>query len=238
MRQQFLPNKFKIISGSALKVIAVMTMIIDHIGAHLINREIVLLQIGGYELTLYRAMRDVGRLAFPIFCFLLIEGFLHTRNRKRYGISLFIFALVSEIPWNLEHTGTIFFKEQNVFFTLLLGYLGMCAIEYFKTRPIIQFLSLLGLAILSVVLKTDYSISGYCFIILLYMLREHEVMRIFTTSLLSNYRFVLLAFFLISMYNGKRGFIKGKFLKYAFYAIYPLHIFIIYLIKANLIGFE
>lgn len=238
MRQQFLPDKFKIISGSVLKVIAVVTMIIDHIGVHLINRKIVLLQIGGHELTLYSAMRDIGRLAFPIFCFLLIEGFLHTRSRKRYGISLFIFALVSEIPWNLEHTGTFLYEEQNVFFTLFLGYLGLCTIEYFKARPIVQFLSLLGLAALSVVLKTDYSISGYCFIILLYVLREYEVLRTFTAPILSNYRFVLFAFLPISMYNGKRGFIKGKFLKYAFYVIYPLHIFIIYLIKANTIGFE
>lgn len=238
MKQRFLPDNFRVLSGSILKVVAVVSMLIDHVGVHLVNNEIILIQYGDYRLTLYRAMRDIGRLAFPIFCFLLIEGFLHTRNQKRYGISLFIFAIISEIPWNLEHTGTFFYDQQNVFFTLLLGYLGMCAIEFLKSCPITQFISLLTLAVLSVILKTDYSIEGYCFIILFYMLREHEILRIFTAPLLSNYRFVLLAFLPISMYNGKRGFIKGNFLKYTFYLIYPMHILIIYIIKANTIGFK
>ena len=101
-----------------------------------------------------------------------------------------------------------------------------------------MFLSLLCLAVVSYFLDADYSIQGFAFIILLYALREQKILRVFTAVLLNNFRFVALAFLPISLYNGKRGFIRGAFLKYLFYLIYPVHIFIIYLIKLNYIGFE
>ncbi len=78
---RLVPNNWKIFSGSALKLIAIISMFIDHTACHLIDQKLVLLRLWGHELTLYRLMRDLGRLAFPIFCFLLIEGFLHTRFR-------------------------------------------------------------------------------------------------------------------------------------------------------------
>ena len=234
---RIIPDKWKVFSGSALKVIAVITMFIDHVGCHLVNQKIVLLQLGPTKLLLYRLMRDIGRLAFPIFCFLLIEGFLHTRSRLRYGISLAALAVISEVPYNLEHTGTLFYQEQNVFFTLTLGYLGLCAIERFRKKPWLCLLCILGLAIVSNHLNADYKISGYAFILLLYALRENELLRFFIALMLNNFRFTMVAFIPISLYNGKRGFIRTPFLKYLFYFIYPAHIFVIYLIKANTIGF-
>lgn len=78
---RLVPNNWKIFSGSALKLIAIISMFIDHTACHLIDQKLVLLRLWGHELTLYRLMRDLGRLAFPIFCFLLIDGFLHTRFR-------------------------------------------------------------------------------------------------------------------------------------------------------------
>ena len=92
--------------------------------------------------------------------------------------------------------------------------------------------------VVSYYLNADYWVQGFAFIILLYALREQKLLRIFTAFLLNNFRFVMLAFLPIALYNGKRGFIRGAFLKYLFYLIYPLHIFIIYLIKLNFIGFE
>ncbi len=234
---QIIPDRFKVLSGSALKVLAVVTMIIDHIGSHLVDRSIVLFEWGSYSLTLYRAMRDIGRLAFPIFCFLLIEGFLHTRSKVRYGVSLAALAVISEIPYDLEHNGTILYLGQNVFFTLLLGYLGLCAIEKCYSKPIPALICVVGLALIALHLRADYDIVGFGFILVLYGLRRNELLRIFTGIMLGNYRFVMLAFLPISLYNGKRGFIKGPFLKYLFYFIYPVHIFIIYLIKANTVGF-
>lgn len=234
---QLIPDRFKVLSGSALKLIAVITMFIDHVGCHLVDKSVVLFTFGGHSLTLYRLMRDLGRFAFPIFCFLLIEGFLHTRNKIRYGASLLILALISEIPYDLEHTGTFFYEEQNVFFTLFFGFLGLCAIGRFRQKPLIALLCLVALTAVTIHFHADYGVHGFGLIILLYALREHELARIFTGLLLNNYRFVMLAFLPITLYNGKRGFIRGAFLKYLFYFIYPAHILAIYFIKANTIGF-
>ena len=121
------PEKYRILSGSTLKVIAVVTMLIDHIGAILLSMYQpalkTLFTLFGREYSVYLIFRDIGRVAFPIFCFLLLEGFLHTHDRFRYGMNLFIFSLISEIPWNLMFTNTLRYEKQNVFFTLFLGYL-------------------------------------------------------------------------------------------------------------------
>ena len=133
-RYTIFPDKMKVFSGSMLKVLAMVTMIIDHIGSQLVDRSIVVFETETYTLTLYRLMRDIGRLAFPLFCFLLIEGFLHTRSKVRYGVSMGVMALISEIPYDLEHHNRLFeIHGQNIFFTLLLGYLAICAVENWKS---------------------------------------------------------------------------------------------------------
>jgi len=95
----FLPEKFRILSGSALKVLAMIIMLIDHTASFLLRyytpSNSPLFQIGSTNYSLYRIMRDVGRAAFPIFCFLLVEGFFHTHNRFKYGRNLLIFACIS-----------------------------------------------------------------------------------------------------------------------------------------------
>ncbi len=232
LKQQLVPDKFKVISGSVLKLIAMLTMLIDHVASHLMTNDLVLFSVGSRAVPLRGVLIMVGRVAFPLFCFLLTEGFLHTRNRLRYGISLLLFALISEIPWDLEHYNSVFnMKTQNVFFTLLLGYLGICAIELLKQRPVVQLASLLALAVTAMGLKADYGLWGYIFVILLYVLRDHETLRVLTAFLVSRPWFTMAAFIPITLYNGKRGFIKGPVLKYAFYIFYPAHILVIYLFK-------
>lgn len=122
-------NRGRGLTGAALKWIALGTMFIDHVGATL------LLSLYYRTLTagtryLYYGARVAGRLAFPIFCFLLVEGFAHTRDRRRYALRLGVFALVSEIPFDIafKHpaNGLLEFSSQNVFFTLLLGLLALC----------------------------------------------------------------------------------------------------------------
>ena len=166
-------------------------------------------------------MRLVGRLAFPIFAFLIVEGFLRTRSRVRYGRNLLIFALLSELPWNLIHSGTWHYPSQNVFFTLLLGYLGLCALEYFKDDSRRLLASLLGLLVASVLMRADYGCSGYGFILLLYVLREKRILQAIIGSCVLGSRWIAgLAFIPINMYNGERGFVKGPVAKYLFYLLY------------------
>ena len=232
----FLPSRFQVLSGSGLKMIAILTMLIDHTAAVLLSiyppAMTPLFYIGGRGYSAYRICRDIGRIAFPIFCFLLIEGFLHTRSRWRYGRNLFLFALISELPWNFMFADTWTYVKQNVFFTLFLGYLGFCAIEYFRDVPWKQFLCLIALLFVSVKLNADYGWKGYVFLLILYLLRDEKVTQAIVGSCWLFYEWkACFAFLPINMYNGKRGLVKGKAAKYFFYVFYPLHITILVIIR-------
>ena len=120
------PARFQILSGSMLKLIACIAMLIDHTGAIILSRYqpalMNLFYINGKGISAYRIVRDIGRCAFPIFCFLIVEGFLHTHDRRKYGQNLLLFALISEIPWNFMFANTWHYADkQNVFFTLFLN---------------------------------------------------------------------------------------------------------------------
>lgn len=122
-------NKFNRISGSTLKIIATFCMLLDHISAIILSN--LSTNTGNVlMLNISRLLRIIGRISFPIFCFLLIEGMLHTRNRKKYALRLGLFALISEVPFNLAFGRQIYFPQaQNVFFTLLIGLLVIIAFE-------------------------------------------------------------------------------------------------------------
>ncbi|MBQ0001274.1 MAG: TraX protein [Clostridiales bacterium] len=226
------PPQFQILSGSALKTLAMVTMLIDHIGAYLLmSRANTLKPLFTNGPTIYRLSRDVGRIAFPIFVFLLVEGAMHTRSRIRYARNLLLFALISEIPWNLVHTGTLQYAKQNVYFTLLLGYIGICCIEQFKDQPWFQVLGVLALLWISTRLNADYGWKGFIFILIMYWFRYEKVAQAIGGSCWLSYEWkACFAFIPINMYNGERGFIKGN-LKYVFYFFYPVHIAILYYLK-------
>lgn len=236
MEKSIIPDKYKIFSGSMLKVLALVTMIIDHVAGRLLSEFDAFtgpaVYLGSHSLSICKIMRIIGRLAFPIYCFLLVEGFEHTRDRKKYGINLLSFALISEIPWNLIHSGTWHCSSQNVFFTLFLGYAGIYAVNRFENDRKKTALALIGLFVLSVVLKCDYGCSGYSFIIMMYLMRKEPLFRaVIGGGFLASTWKAGMAFIPITLYNGKRGFIKGKAAKYAFYAVYPLHLLILFFIK-------
>ena len=234
------PKRYRHLSGSALKVIAVISMLIDHIAAHVLiyNPRVttLLFTVGKIEVTWYFVLRTIGRLAFPIFCFLLVEGFMYTRNRKRYGISLALFALASEVPFDLVRSLTPYDPTyQNVFFTLLLGYLSLCAFEYFADRPALQATCVIGLALGSMGLLCDYGPRGYALILILYFLRQNAVAKTALGCCVTTATWRAgLAFIPINFYNGTRGFIKGPVLKFAFYAFYPVHLFILWRVRLQL----
>ncbi|MBO4473424.1 MAG: TraX protein [Clostridiales bacterium] len=224
------------ISGSALKVIAVISMLIDHTSGHVLAKYewmyAPLLEFQGHKLTWMYILRNfIGRLAFPIFCFLLVEGFLHTRSRLKYALNLGIFAILSEIPWNLLHGGSVLnYKSQSVFFTLLFGLLGIWALEYFEKEKAKSVLIVVGLLMVSSFAHADYGAKGYGLILAIYGLRNSKLLTAVVGSALTSWR-AGIAFIPISLYNGERGFVRGKVLKYAFYAIYPVHMLVLYLIK-------
>ncbi len=100
------------LSGSSLKVIAIVSMTIDHLGLYMLGGD----DPASASVT-YHLMRMVGRLAFPIFAFLLVEGYVHTRDIRRYMMNLLVTAIISDIPWMLLGG----YDSHNVMFTLLLG---------------------------------------------------------------------------------------------------------------------
>lgn len=137
------------ISGSTVKIVAVITMFIDHAAAVILTRQIMAdgymdavmggqsslvkwLMENGILYYINTVMRAIGRLGFPIFCFLLVEGFQRSRNVGKYALRLGLFALISEIPFDLAITGRWWHTGyQNVFFTLLLGLLALCGYGFF-----------------------------------------------------------------------------------------------------------
>lgn len=235
------------ISGSVLKVIAIVTMIVDHIGAALIENGILcvydmprfslIMQTdrGLFWYQMDMVCRTVGRISFPIFCFLLVEGFVHTRNLKRYTINMFLFALVSEIPFDLAFARSYFaFDMQNVFLTLGIGLLVLTGLRRYQFREYIQLPIIVAGCGAAYLLRTDYDMFGILFITVLYMLREKRAMRCLSGGLMMSFESMdyycagALAFIPIWLYNGTRGKIK---LKYFFYWFYPVHLLLLYLIR-------
>lgn len=204
-----------------LKWIAILTMLIDHIGAVL------------YPYV--PALRMIGRISFPIFCFLLVEGFLHTKDVYRYMLRLGIFALLSEIPYDLAFHGQVLeFSHQNVFFTLTLGILFLYAAQKNRAVPVKIAEAFLILWV-AAVLRTDYSYRGIFLIAVYYFLREKKWLQlgagaawnfIYGLGQIQNYG--VFAAVPLACYNGERG----PKIKYFFYLFYPLHLLALYLIKS------
>lgn len=225
----------RIFSGSVLKLIAVVAMFIDHAAFILLSDmawATTPFSVLGKSVTVYWIARKIGRLAFPIFCFLITEGWAHTRNRKRYGLLLLVFAILSEIPFDLAASDKWFsLRSQNVYFTLLLGVLLMAVLEQAQTAFQKVGCSI-GVFLIAWFLRADYGLNGVLLIGLLYILREKRIWRtLFAYPFLSGGLAAWCAFAPIELYSGERGFIKSKVCKYAFYAFYPLHMLVLVLLK-------
>lgn len=229
-------DRFRVLSGSVLKLIAVISMFIDHTGFvfcyEFPEMTETLFHFMGDKVTLYYILRKIGRLAFPIYCFLISEGLTHTKSQKNYLLRLLIFALISEIPFNLMVSGkALSSANQNVFFTLFLGALSIYFYENTKNRMLNAALMLVILAA-SVYLKADYGPAGVVVILLIYILRGRPIVQALAGyPLFSGGVWAIAAFIPINLYNGQRGFIKSRVLQYAFYLFYPLHMLLLVGIK-------
>ncbi|MCD7818413.1 MAG: conjugal transfer protein TraX, partial [Lachnospiraceae bacterium] len=182
---------------------------------------------------IYSASRNIGRLAFPIFCFLLVEGFLHTRSPRKYAERLFLFALISEIPFDIALKGSWFYPDkQNVYFTLLIGLLvliGIRAITDNGTRSLL--LAAVPIAagmLLAWWIDTDYNYKGVFLIAVLYLMRYSRLYQCIGGAAAISWELPApLAFIPVYFYNGKRGIS----LKYFFYWFYPVHLMLLYVIN-------
>ena len=205
------------LSGSALKVIALISMVIDHVALYLME----------HGTVLYETMRCIGRIAFPV----IAEGFIHTRSRYRYFFTLLGFAVISEIPWYLLNGAD---GTHNVMFTLALGVATLMVLENILQRSmILGFLWTLGMAGLASWLGVDYEWRGIIVIVIFYLFNVYghsfpysRDMQFFCTFALMMYYGVIgavMACMFLYLYNGERGFVQGSIAKYGFYAFYPAH---------------
>lgn len=207
-----------------LKFIAICSMFIDHL------RYIIPTQPF--------AMAYIGRLAFPIFSFLIVQGYLHTRNLKKYILRIFIIAIISQIPYYFYfHNNTL-----NVLFTLILGLICINTYERFiKKSKFLTITIILLIMFLSNFFNCDYSYYGISIILLFYIFRNNKIIMSISFLIISaiyyiiKYNFLETAQFILLycfcalslipclLYNGK----QGPKIKYLFYLFYPIHISIL-----------
>lgn len=250
-------------SALALRIIACLAMLIDHIG-----------YVWGIS-----ELRYIGRIAFPIFAFLIVNGYRHTRSVQKYMLRLAVFAVISEVPCDLLFRGGICdFSKQNVFVTLFLGLSCIAMIDIVRKRHLL--LTLIPVAVFcaaAMAFNCDYGYIGILTVVAFHLFYESDaksrVLLTLSMLLLSSWYAVsynaanvifdltgcnlrgywfLSPFFFdspqtiqiyrvfalipIFMYTGKKGWqpkskAATKALQYGFYAFYPAHLLILYLLK-------
>ena len=212
------------LTANMLRLLAIVLMVSDHTWAAFGS-------LGDW-------MTHIGRLAFPIFAFQLAEGFVHTKNRKKYALRLGIFALISEILFDMAFYKTIFYTQhQNIFFTLLFGVLSVFALNGGGLSAAVCCL----LSILAQFLRFDYGGAGVLLIIVFALCEDRytaAVVTVFSLLLtvgggnLANLG-GLMAIPLIKFYNEKRGGEQlGIWRKWIFYFYYPSHIALIFVFSS------
>ncbi len=235
-----------LLSGSMLKWLAILLMLIDHVGASLLE----VFVLNGYGASplaglvtnpafwwmVDRILRCIGRSAFPMFCFLLAEGAVHTRDIRRYTGRMLVFALVSELPFDLALRNQFpWWAHQNVFCTLVLGLLVIWVFQRSAGREWRGLAALAIAALLAEVCKTDYGAIGVLVITVLYLLREKRAFALVVAYILLAFSslielYALPGFLLLLLYNGQRGRQPKRF----FYWFYPVHLLILWAV-GNLI---
>ncbi len=236
------------LSSFVLHIIAMTTMLIDHMYHTLFIDKV--------------WMNAVGRITFPIFAFMIVEGYYHTKDIKKYLLRILIFAFISEIPFDLMIASTVFYPfYQNVMWTFLISLSAITLIEKIKNKyqnnNIVIFFSTGGIVILAYLLGmalfVDYFGYGILTVFTFYFFRKKNwwsilaqilILSFVNIFLLGRYSIPLtyigefefpvqsmamLSLPLIWLYNGKRGY-HNKFIKYSFYVFYPLHMLILAII--------
>ncbi len=209
-----------------LKMIALITMTIDHIG---------FLLVPAWS-PYYEPLRTIGRLSFVLFAFLITEGLSHTKNKERYIATMFLFAFVIDIP--RLFFGYVYFA--NIFYTLAIGALAIHLIKSFS-NIVLQIASVLAMLYLATAIGVDYGAFGVMTIVTIEVSRmitgnirilREVVMALFYYLLMivfakdSIQMFGIYSFLIIMLYNGKRGYYNPR-LKYLIYVYYPVHLLLL-----------
>lgn len=226
-------KKYQILDGTTLKIIAMVSMVFDHVG----------------DLFFPDVMwpRMIGRLAMPIFSFFIAEGFAHTRDKKKYLCRLGVFALISEIPFDLAFEGRVGLTHQNIMLTFFLAVVALMLFDRLRGgeeaeekqtpvgKTVSGVLAVAAIAVLALLLRADYTVFAVMAVFLFYVLRQkHPLIRIGVgtaflalTRTIGYYCATGLSFIPLAMYNGK----KGRGLKWLFYGFYPGHLLLLAAIK-------
>lgn len=229
-------NRLKLLSGAQLKYIAFTSMLIDHV-----NKALVYPNLNGGILLVISDIFDVlGRIAFPIFMFLLIEGYFRSTNRWKYLGMLLLFGLISEIPYDMFASASYFEPNwNNIMFTLALILAIVWSIDTLKEkmgirwRKLWYFISVVIVGagcLVSMNLGLDYEYHAVLIGYFLYIFHEKPVWAI-PFCYLSIYKepWALLGFGLSLTYNGERGR-QNKIVNYLFY---PVHLFVLGMIRID-----
>ncbi len=242
-----------IISRSTLKYIAAVTMLIDHITLAFLERipdSTTGWMLAGSSDSWYmvdRIGRGIGRQAFVIFAFFLAEGFVHTKNRKRYLLRLTLTAVVSEVPFHLViftgPIGSLRAEGVNTVVTLCLGFLALWAIELGKRQGTVWSLGLAacGVGVLCLAaqeLPADYGALGVAVVVIFYLFRNvpyagPAIVYVLISLCSGTEIFALPGCMLLCLYNGEKGKQSGKF----FYLFYPLHLLAIWIVRWLIVGY-
>lgn len=204
-------------------MIAIIAMFIDHLGAVIFPE--------------YIELRIIGRIAFPIFAYTLVEGFVYTHDVFKYMKRLGVLALLSEIPFDLAFFGTpLEFGHQNVFFTLFLGimmlYLLINTPSTFRKMVLV-----IAMFLLSEFLRTDYSSMGLLMILVYYYFREKKLIKYIGIAIINIFlmgyiqSYAILALIPIMFHNRQ----QGPKCKTFFYGFYPVHLLVLFILNVLMV---
>ena len=213
----------------AIKIIACITMVLDHIKYAIPSTQNLVTIFG-------------GRIAFPLFAFFITQGYIHTSDLEKYYKRLIIFGLISQVPFMLFRTLVGEWEMLNIMFTLLLGLFAItiydkCSKKYISI-PICILIIILG-----EILKVDYGWLGVALVHLIYICRNKKIALLFSyIALITIYFYfnkildiIYIGYFIsylvpvvfMLLYNGE----QGRKVKYFFYMFYPVHMIILFLIS-------
>lgn len=211
-----------------IKIIACITMVLDHVKYAVPETRCFVTQY-------------FGRISFPLFAFLIGEGYCHTKDLQKYCKRLVIFALISQIPFMLFRTLVGEWLMLNIMFTLMLGLVAITIFDKFGDKYYISLPAVAMVVILGEWLNVDYGWYGVLSVFVLYVFRNKKIARIFAFAILNviYYRskavimtnfisciFATVPVILLLLYNGQ----LGRKTKYIYYIFYPVHMIILYFI--------